>query len=116
MRKSFKVDPYEAKVHIIVDPDPVKVYNKLVKKYPGIGPKMEPGDYHGLAVWDENVGGDFWLILSPDPELGTIVHECFHLTIAICAFYGVKVKDDSEPPAYLMEFLFKNVARYLLAL
>lgn len=116
-KKKIKLEVFDAVVTVIVTDNIRQVYNNIQRKNPNVGPPMTPeeGDILGLAVWDHTSADDRYLIFAADSELdiGLIAHECFHMTLALAEFYDIPLNGESEPPAYLNEFLVKNVARYL---
>lgn len=115
MKKTIKLDPYEGHLYLYKSKDIRKTYNRIQKEYPDVGPPMLKDDGSiALAVWADSGSSEYWLIFGEDVDLGIIAHECMHISLAIAEYYSIEVSAESEPLAYLHEYLVKNVARYLL--
>lgn len=114
-KKKIPLKIYDTHITVVQTSDIRSFYNSIQRKNPNLGdPMPESEKVLALAVWDEKDGGDYYLIFDEHVDIGIIAHECFHMTLALAEFYQMPLKSDSEPPAYLMEYLVKNVARYLI--
>lgn len=115
MKKTIKLDPYEGYLYLHKTKDLKGTYNRIQKANPDIGPPILKDDGSiALAVWCDSGSSEYWLIFTDEVDLGIIAHECMHISLAIAEYYSIEVSAESEPLAYLHEYLVKNVARYLL--
>jgi hypothetical protein len=92
-------------VSIIVSTDKSRSYRNLQKRITGL-PKES--DFEAIHVYHDM---NSYLIFSEKARIGTIAHECWHVTRRICDWIGAEL--DNELIAYHIGYLTQTVYDFI---
>lgn len=108
---TFKVPIYKTKVKLVVCDDINKYAKENNIDSTGV-------DYYAIVYefYDyPNVPFDIIVLLPTDVKSNTIVHEAFHIAVAILRKIGCNLTESSEEAyAYLNEWLYTKIVKTIL--
>lgn len=109
--KSIRIPVYNGKVTVVLFNKDYKAVNKYLrhKKFDQFLEEDDEGFQYSQII--DNKQRFIIIIKRGKDEVGTIIHELYHLTQSILEYYGVDYRkgDRNEAYAYLLEALSKKV-------
>lgn len=108
MMRRFLVPLYGLRIYMSDSEAEVRAY---LKRHGG-----DPSDCNkalGLTpCWNDAKGDRHRIMAAWDGNLGTLVHECIHMSWEIIGASGVQIdQDNNEPQAYITDWLFTTFCR-----
>jgi|SRR5690348_16273695 len=110
MRSRFITIEFPVFSYYIVHVEVTSDIKKTAAKYEQTRniPDLENGDAWSIHPANENFS---FIFLKPNPSVGTIAHECWHVVKRMMDYMGVEL--DSETVAYHLGYLVDKVFRFV---
>jgi hypothetical protein len=111
MKRKATIIEFPVFNHYVVHVEIAKDLKKAMVKYPAAKPATNDlEDVRAIVVHKHDTSFSY-MFFKPNPNVGTIAHECYHVVRRMLNYVGCE--DDNEVTAYHLEYLVRKVTKFI---